>query len=397
MSTTTRLAALTATRGSTFDQAKRLLDNAANSTRELTANERIEYERLLGQLDDIDAQVRDLKENAARHDQSATTVREFLAHEPERPTIDRCWLPSIAEYRELQTDQRAIGTTGAFIPQGHADTFFDQLRKRTSVLAAGPVRLDVERAGSLKVPAVTASVTVGATAEAGAITPSDPTLASITLDPKKFAALTLVNSEAIEDSNPALREVVAKSLIADLAVELDKQLITGSGSGDNLTGLRNIASVTAGPSMGVNGSSLTLDNLADTIAAAEAANLDPDRLAWFMHSRTWGAVRKLKDSQNRPIVAIDPTLGVKPSIFGKPVHLSNNLSIAETQGSNSDCSTMLLVDMSQIVVGVSRDIEVVISTDYAFNTDQVAIRATCRYDIGAPQPTAIVKVTGVRA
>ena len=388
---------MTAQRRGVYNRAKQLLDSASAQNRELTATEDAEYRALIADLDAADTRLDELREHESRVRAVETSFRSVLDREPDRAVDGRCWLPSLSEYRELQTEQRAVGTTGAFIPAGHANTFFDQLRKRTSVLAAGPVRLDVERAGSLKVPAVTASVTVGATAEAAAITPSDPTLASITLDPKKFAALTLVNSEAIEDSNPALREVVAKSLIADLAVELDRQLITGSGSGDNITGLRNIASVTAGPAMGTNGGSLTLDVLADTIAAAETANLDPDRLAWFMHSRSWGGVRKLKDDQNRPIVAIDPTLGIKPSIFGKPVYLSNNLSIAETQGSNSDCTTLLLVDMSQIVVGVSRDIEVVVSTDYAFNTDQVAIRATCRYDIGAPQPTAIVKVTGVRA
>jgi HK97 family phage major capsid protein len=306
------------------------------------------------------------------------------------------WLPGLHEYRQLRAEQRAVGTTGAFIPVAYASSFQDQLRKRTAVLAAGPTILPVEGAGSLKVPAVTASVTVSGIAEAGTITPSDPTLTTTTMDPKKFAAMTLVNSEAVEDSSPQLREVVANSLVKDLAVELDRQMVTGDGTGQNLLGLRNITGFTTGASTGTNGGALTFAFLADTLGAYDAANLDPDRAAWIMHARTWASVRKLSDSQARPIVSIDPTLGVRPTLWGRPVFISNSLSITETVGTSTDCSTMLLCDMSQVLVAVAREVEVVVSEDYAFNTDQIAIRATARYDIAVPQATAIVKTVGVR-
>ena len=331
---------------------------------------------------------REIEAAAAAHPEVRAVVTE------PKPTT---WLPSLHEYRHLQAEQRAVGTSGAFIPVAYSDQFFEHLRKKTSVLAANPVIIPIEHAGSMKVPTTTASVTVIGTAEAGTITASDPTLANVTLDPKKFAALTLINAEAIDDSSPQIRELVANILISDLAVELDKQLIIGSGSGNDLTGLRNISSPTDGPSTGAAGTALTFDILADTVAAAETANLDPDNLVWFMHSRTWGSVRKLKDTATRPIVAADPTVGVPKSLFGRPVFTSNNLSITETVGGNSDCSSILLVDMSRIVVGVARNIEVKISEDYAFNTDQVAVRATARYDIAATHSTAIVRTVGVRA
>jgi HK97 family phage major capsid protein len=107
-------------------------------------------------------------------------------------------------------------------------------------------------------------------------------------------------------------------------------------------------------------------------------------------------VRKLQDTTDRPIVAIDPTVGVRPSIFGRPVFISNSLSITETVGTSTDCSVILLCDTSQVVVAVARDLEVLISEHYAFNSDQVAVKATCRYDIGVPQPTAVTLTTGVR-
>jgi HK97 family phage major capsid protein len=95
-------------------------------------------------------------------------------------------------------------------------------------------------------------------------------------------------------------------------------------------------------------------------------------------------------------VSIDPTLGVRPTLWGKPVFISNSLSITETVGTSTDCPTILLCDNSQVLVGVSREVELVVSEDAYFATDQVAIRATARYDIAVPQAAAVVKTVGLR-
>ena len=48
--------------------------------------------------------------------------------------------------------------------------------------------------------------------------------------------------------------------------------------------------------------------------------------------------------------------------------------------------------MTQVVVAV----ELRMSADVAFANDQLAVRVTARYDVGVPQPTALVKTVGVR-
>ncbi|MGW0626961.1 phage major capsid protein [Streptomyces sp. NPDC002758] len=393
---------LRARRENWWNEARALLDAAEVETRDLSAAEDTKYKALMHDIDTIDARIKDLADQEQRTADSDAAFRTLLDEPATGPggKGKRSWVPSLHEFREMQHEQRAIGTTGAFIPQGAANVFFDMLRNRTAVLAAGPTILKVDHAGSIKVPSITSAVTVSALAENSAITPADPGLGSITLDPKKLAALTLIAREALEDSNPDLQGVVGNSLIRDLAVELDRQMITGDGTGNNMRGLRNVAGVTAGPTTGTNGASLSgapgFGFLADTLAAYEAANADPSTAAFFMHARTWASVRKLVDSQNRPIVSTDPTQGVRNTLWGIPVRITNNLSVAETQGTSTDCSSIILADMSQIVVAQSRDVELVYSADYAFNTDQIAARVTARFDIGVPQPKAVVLTTGVR-
>jgi len=377
------------------EEQKRLLDPAIAAKRDLTPEEQRTFDELAANFEGLTASISQV-ERQETEDRAVAEAFARLGMSGPADQTSRTWLPGLSEYRDLRAEQRAVGTTGAFIPVGNAATYFDLLRKRTAVLAAGPVIIPVEHNGSLKVPKVTSAVTIAGKAEAAALDASDPTLDSITLDPKKFGAYTLVNREAIEDSAPQLREVVANSLVRDTAVELDKQLVTGSGSGQNLRGLRNVSGVTAGPSTGTNGGSLTFAHLADTLGAAEGADVDPERLAWIMHSRTWASVRKLADSSSRPIVSVDPTQGVHPTLWGHPVFISNSLSVAETKGTSSDCTAILLADMSQVVVGVAREVELTVSEDFAFDTDQVAVRVTARYDIGVPHPTAVTITEGIR-
>lgn len=388
--------------------AKAMLNRAESEGRDLTNSEDAEYRKATARIDEIDARLAEVREVDQRAKNSSETFGRLLARPVDQPGYTgadpnggkRSWLPGLAEYRELQVAQRAVGTAGAFIPVEYSSTYFDLLRKRTAVLAAGPTTIQVNHAGSISVPKVTSAVTVGSIAENTAFTPADPGLGNLTLDPKKVGALTLVAREAVEDSNPDLRNIVANSLIKDTAVELDRQMIVGDGSTNNMRGLLNISGVTPGPSTGTNGGSLSLAAgfgfLADTLAAYDAANADPDRAAWIMHSRTWSSVRKLVDGQSRPIVSIDPTQNVRPTLWGKPVFISNSIPVTQTAGSSTDCSSIILADMSQVVVAVARDIELMVSLDYAFAADQVAIRVTARYDIGLPQPTGVVVTTGVR-
>lgn len=388
-----------------WNEAKAILDRADAGKRGLSPIEEKRYEVLTAQLADLRDNIESRKAEDATNAQAQSALRA-LGSQPVDPRsgfsggTEKRWLPSLAEFRELQVEQRAVGTSGAFIPVDYSNRWFDQIRTRVGVLDAGPTILPVEHAGSVKVPLVNASVTVAGVAEGGTITASDPGLSNITLDPKKFAAYTVVDREAVEDSNPALMTIVENSLIKDFAVKLDQEFVAGDGTGQNLLGLLGISGFTAGPSTGANGTSLTgsagLDFLFDTVGAYEAANNDPDKAAWLMNSRTFASIRKLKDSQGRPIINVDMAAGAPKTLCGHRVFITNNISSTLTVGTSTDTSSLLLVDFSQIVVAVSRQVELMMSTDVAFQSDQVALRVTGRFDIGAPQPTAIVKTVGLR-
>ena len=370
--------------------AERLLEAANQETRQMTTGERTALDGHLETLKAIDEHLEDLRHTEERKDAYDRAVAHIPG--PENRDLPDNWLPSLQEYHEL----RAVGSSSnSFVPAGYASVYWDRLRSASVVLSAGPRLIDTMNT-SLSVPKITASVTVGTTSENTAITPSDPTFGSITLTPKKFAAMTLVSSEALDDAMPDLRQVVATDLIRSMATAMDLQFLAGSGSGTNIRGLRNVSGVTAGASLGTNGGTPTLDTFATALESFETAGGDVASAVWMMHPRTWSTIRKAKDSQSRYQFQPDPTADARRSLWGRPVFCSTNVSITETVGTSTDCSYALLVDMSQVIVAQRKQVEVLFDSSYAFNADQTAVRAIARMDLGVPNPAAVVLTTGIR-
>jgi HK97 family phage major capsid protein len=116
----------------------------------------------------------------------------------------------------------------------------------------------------------------------------------------------------------------------------------------------------------------------------------------FMHPRTWNTLRKLQDGQQRYQLQPDPTAEARRSLFGVPVFLSSQISITETVGGSSDCSYIIVADMSRVVV-VERSSIVVLYDPYSLSaTDQVAVNTISRWGFGVLDDEAVEIIAGVR-
>lgn len=385
-------------------RSREILDTAEAHRRDLTAAEARELEALAGDLEALNARTAEMagatearrraEAIEARHGlipPAGTEATPGLVATPEHTEEVRCWLPSVDEY-----ETRAIGSSSnPFLPVAYYQNWFDKLRAASVVLSAGP-RIIPTDSTSLSVPKITASVTVSATSENAQISPSDPTFAAITLTPRKLAALCYASNEAMADSDPSLRTVVADDLVRQLATVLDAQFLEGDGSAPDMRGIRNMSGVTAGPSLGANGATPTLATFADMVESLETANGNLDRAVWFMHPRTWAVLRTIVDGDSRYQLQPDPTVGARRSLFGRPVFVTTNIGIAETVGTSTDCSWTALADLDQIVVAQRQQVELVYDSSFRFDYDQTAVRVTARFDIAPIHAAGIVLTTGVR-
>ena len=249
-------------------------------------------------------------------------------------------------------------------------------------------------------------------AEAGTLTAQDATLSQQSITVKKQYGFRRYSNELLADANPAWMEFLARTLVRDVALEQDKEYLQGSGSGTHITGLINYSSLTTGPNLGTNGRSPTFDDIigpAGVQYLLRAANSEPNFI--ISHPRVLASFQSIKDSTGNYLMVNQNGYNV-PGTFGTGLAgappkaflagalgmwFSSQLSIAQTAGSSTDCTTAIVGDASKVVILERSGIEVAFSEHLYFNSDETAARAIGRSAVAVTQPAAVALITGIRA
>jgi HK97 family phage major capsid protein len=178
-----------------------------------------------------------------------------------------------------------------------------------------------------------------------------------------------------------------------IGAAIDADMLGGNGA-SRIVGFRRWNGVTVTELGAGNGATPTLGDVVDAIYRLAADNAKASAI--FMHPRVWNTLRKLQDAQQRYQLQPDPTESARQSLFGVPVFISSQIAINETVGSSSDCSYIVVADMSRVVV-VRRTQLVVLYDPYTSSaTDQAAILTTSRWGFGVLDEEAVEVITGVR-
>ncbi|TFD53210.1 phage major capsid protein [Cryobacterium sp. Hh11] len=381
-------------RSDAYASAERMLDKAKVEKRDLSPVENKRYQTILNDMRSLDSRLEKLDADAASNIKVETAFRELMAQPDtrsfngaKRPVFGEArsaLIPSRAEYQDLQSEQRALGSSnsGVLLTTGQANEWFDRLRSKSVFLDSGPKMVTVGE-HAVRYPLISASVTVSSRNDLDAITPTDPSLASITLEPVSYAAMTLIANEVLADTNGQAREIVSTDLVRQAATAIEADLFNGVGATSphriygllKATGTQTVAATTA----------LTIDHLLSAQSKLEAAGAERERIAFYLNPAGWASIRGTKDSTGRYLLMPDLANADKPSLFGSKVFVTANMPAANA----------LAVDLDQVVVGVGEDLKLAYSEDYAFNTNSTAIRLTTRLDLAILNALAVCKVTGI--
>lgn len=307
------------------------------------------------------------------------------------PPIEQRVLAAIRDVR--RGESRALTTAASISPGELSNYLFDKLRATSVALRAGLTVIATDK-DSVVFPTLTADVSPAWYAEAATLTAGDPTFASVTATPRKLAHLVALSNEVIDDSDPSVLNVLNGHLATVLGLKLDLGIFEGSGTAPEIRGLANVAGIQT-VSMGTNGAQVTnLDPFADAVEKLQTANATAG--AFVLGPRTWATIRKLKDTQGRPL--INSGVGDTPArLYDVPVYVSAQLSVTETQGTaTNQCSSVYAFDPAQVVLVRRSEVEVEVDRSRLFNSDQSEVRAKLRADLIVPNPTAVCRVVGIK-
>lgn len=191
---------------------------------------------------------------------------------------------------------------------------------------------------------------------------------------KTIAHWIPATNRALADA-PQLRTLIDNFLRYGLEEELEDQMLTGNGSGENFTGILNVSGTTA---QAFDTNILTTTRKART-KVRTVGRATPT--AWVMHPTDWESIDLLQDNEARYYYGGPANLG-QPRLWGLPVVESEGMTVGTAVV--ADWRMAILWDRLQTAISMSNA-----HADF-FIRNLVAILAEMRAAFGVIRPSAFV-------
>jgi HK97 family phage major capsid protein len=401
-----------------WNEARGIIERGAEENRELTAEEQGTWQRMMEELDDLDAKIGGVLTAEKRQKDTDDAFTAVTSRRPEVRTGGgdvsyadssgrdangeiRSFLrgesgsPKALElvhnnamgpinYRTLLSNS---GSPTSIVPTDFYDRLIAHLIEVSGVMQAGPTVVNTEGGESLQIPKTTAHSTAALTAQSGTLPTSDPAFAMTTLSAYKYGIMLQVARELVDDAGVDLVGYLAMQAGRAVGNAFGTDLILGNGS-SKPAGLINATSASPGVTGGTTGISgaPTYSNLVDLEYSVIAPYRQSRSCYWIARDATIGGFRKILDSQNRPVWEPSAVLGSPDLLLGKPL-VADPFMPASATGAFS----VGFGDFSQFFVRLVGGVRFERSDDFAFGTDLITFRCLLRGD-GALVDTNAIKV-----
>ena len=295
------------------------------------------------------------------------------------------------QWRDAEPERRAMaegtGAAGGFlVPTLLSGQLIDLARNQTRVLQAGARVVPMENK-TVDVAKWASDAGAAWHTENAVITPTDATIAKVTLSAQALASIVVISRELLEDADN-VEDELRQAFAAQFALKVDLAALYGSGTPPEPRGVKNTAAVVKTPLGGANGSTPTnYDFIADAIGRLADAN---ETATGVIYSpRTARGLGKLKDTTGQPLM-------VPAYVSAVPTFSTNQVPGNLTVGTSLDTSDAFVADWRQLIVGVRTELQISVLTERYSDFGQVGILAWWRGDVVVARPAAFDVTTGVR-
>lgn len=338
-------------RANIWEQMKALLETAEAANRDFTAEEKQSYDRMEGDLDSLGDRI-ERAEKAENRDEAFNRVDrrgvvpadESQSSDGEAAEYDRVFDSFLRNgISSMDADDRAFmqskfasiqnaagvgsGAAGGYtVPTSFRDKFVETMKYYGPMLREAEV-ITTATGAQLPWPTNDDTGNVGALlAENTQATEQDVTFGTANLDAYMYTSkLVRVSLQLLQDSAFSIDTWLPKKLGERVGRILNQHFTTGTGTNqpDGIVTSATVG-VTGTGSFATTGG-LSYDNIVDIIEALDPAYQQGDGLKFMFHQSVRKALRKLKDSQNRPLWEPSLQAGVADQISGYGYVINNDM------------------------------------------------------------------------
>jgi HK97 family phage major capsid protein len=305
-------------------------------------------------------------------------VEDRTAHNP-NATPEARILDAMAGVPAGEMRDLTHATAAPVEPDDLRTVLIDIFRNQSVVAASGVPVIPTDKK-AIHWPMLTGDITVAFYDELEEIAESDPDLDEFSIPVKALKALVRGSSEAFEDSDPALLEVVRNNIMLSMSLKGDRELVAGNDA----KGFKGLLNLTGTQSIAVGGA-LSWDHVIKAVGLLVESNV-PGPYAVLLGPRPATALDLMKDE-----VGSNRYVGRPAGI--PPVFNTGWLPVA---GSPAKTSAIVYAPAQSSIV-IRRDVTVEVDRSQEFSSDAVLVRGKYRLGFGTPHPQSVVKLTGIDA
>jgi HK97 family phage major capsid protein/HK97 family phage prohead protease len=265
------------------------------------------------------------------------------------------------------------------------DLFTDVLRNNL-VMASLGIRVLTGLSGNIDIPRKTVASSISNVTEVQAAPETQPTTAKVSLTPRRKSAFVEYSKQAILQSGISIESMLRDDLLQSLAVTIENEAISGSGTAPAMRGIRNTSGVGSVVG-GTNGANFAWTHVIGLESAVANANAEPDGTAGYLiNTKTRGTAKGTQKATNLQFLWDG---GAQP-LNDYRVAVSNNVPSNLTKGSsNGVCSSVIFSSMwDMAVLALFDSPEITIDPYTLAKNGQVVITINQYADFGIRQPAA---------
>lgn len=376
-----------------WEQMKTITDTAANEKRGLTADECGRFDQGSADMTELGKQVERILASEAQNralDEAFSKANGGASRRQSEANLNEDFRKLITgELREVDVRTEGRGLTGAAekraLTKGTATaggnlivpTFYgslvENLIESAAILQLDPTVLETGKGEDISVPITTSFGSAVLVPENGTIPQADPAFGKRALGAYKYAQLALVSRELIDDNDFDLEGFLARVMGRNLGLALNADLAVGNGS-SKPAGVIPSATVGVTGGTGVAGVP-TADNLIDLYFSVTAPYRNSRSAGWLTKDSTLASIRKMKDGSGAYLFNPATVVGAPDTFYGKRIVTDPNVAATGLNG-----RSVVFGDFSAYFVRLVRGVRFERSTEFKFDTDQVAFRGIIRGD-----------------
>jgi len=321
-----RIADIIEERANLVTEQRTTLESAGTESRDLTAEERQEYDRQDERIDELTEEIRRHERQREHSELDVRAISTEPEEEPEARTLTRdsdeyrSALDAYCRHESLTAEQRSTLVVGTDAEGGYAvpeewGTLHESLRESGTIRELATV-ITTEAGTPLHVPYVKADAEAPKIVKEAETTPDDgEEFAEKVIQAYKYARMTLASEEIVQDALFDVAGFVGYRLGFDLGRAVNKVYIAGTGS-EQAEGLF------AKSTVGVEGISKTAGPTGDNLIDLYHSVIRPYRgkASWIMADSTIASVRKLKDKNEQYLWQPSLQQGDPDLLIGKPIY-----------------------------------------------------------------------------